>query len=70
MSDNDSPNDEPVLRLDRVGLTYGPESDVLADVSLSLRPGSMTFLTGPSGAGKSTLLRLAYLALRPTSGRV
>jgi cell division transport system ATP-binding protein len=70
MSDNDSPSDEPVLRLDRVGLTYGPESDVLADVSLSLRPGSMTFLTGPSGAGKSTLLRLAYLALRPTSGRV
>jgi cell division transport system ATP-binding protein len=40
------------------------------DVSLSLRPGSMTFLTGPSGSGKSTLLRLAYLALRPTAGRV
>jgi cell division transport system ATP-binding protein len=59
-----------VLRLDRVSLSYGPKSDVLADVSLSLNPGSMTFLTGPSGAGKSTLLRLAYLALRPTAGRV
>ncbi len=70
MPDNDLPTDEPVLRLDRVGLSYGPESDVLADVSLSLRPGSMTFLTGPSGAGKSTLLRLAYLALRPTAGRI
>ena len=70
MPDTDAASDEPVLRLDRVGLSYGPDSDVLADVSLALRPGSMTFLTGPSGAGKSTLLRLAYLALRPTSGRV
>ena len=70
MPDNDHSTDEPVLRLDRVSLSYGPKSDVLADVSLSLHPGSMTFLTGPSGAGKSTLLRLAYLALRPTAGRV
>jgi cell division transport system ATP-binding protein len=70
MPDNDISSDEPVLRLDRVGLSYGPDSDVLADVSLTLRPGSMTFLTGPSGAGKSTLLRLAYLALEPTAGRI
>ncbi len=70
MPEHDFPSDEPVLRLERAGLSYGPESDVLADVSLSLRPGSMTFLTGPSGAGKSTLLKLAYLALRPTAGRV
>jgi cell division transport system ATP-binding protein len=62
--------DEPAVRFDRVGLSYGPGADVLADVSLQLRPGSMTFLTGPSGAGKSTLLKLAYLALRPTAGRV
>jgi cell division transport system ATP-binding protein len=63
-------SDEPVIRLDRVGLSYGPEADVLADVSLQLKAGSMTFLTGPSGTGKSTLLKLAYLALRPTAGRV
>jgi cell division transport system ATP-binding protein len=63
-------SDEPVVRFDRVGLSYGPEADVLADVSLTLKPGSMTFLTGPSGAGKSTLLKLAYLALRPTVGRI
>ncbi|MBK8837538.1 MAG: ATP-binding cassette domain-containing protein [Hyphomonadaceae bacterium] len=70
MRERDLTSDEPVIRLDRVGLSYGPENDVLADVSLQLRPGSMTFLTGPSGAGKSTLLKLAYLALRPTAGRV
>lgn len=61
---------ESALRLDRVSLSYGRETEVLADVSLKLAPGSMTFLTGPSGAGKSTLLKLAYLALRPTSGRI
>lgn len=70
MLDQGNPSDEPVLRFDRVGLSYGPGSDVLADVSLSLLPGSMTFLTGPSGAGKSTLLKLSYLALRPTAGKI
>lgn len=62
--------DDPAVRFDRVSLTYGPNADVLADVSMQLRPGSMTFLTGPSGAGKSTLLKLAYLALKPSMGRV
>jgi len=70
MPEQQFPSDEPVLRFDRVGLSYGPDLDVLADVSMTLRPGSMTFLTGPSGAGKSTLLKLAYLALLPTAGRV
>src|SRR5690349_24321457 len=70
MPERDTTTDEPVIRFDRVGLSYGPETDVLADVSLQLKAGSMTFLTGPSGAGKSTLLKMAYLALRPTAGRV
>jgi cell division transport system ATP-binding protein len=70
MPDRDTTTDEPAVRFDRVGLSYGPEVDVLADVSLQLKPGSMTFLTGPSGAGKSTLLKMAYLALRPTAGRI
>ena len=62
--------DAPPLRFDRVSVSYGPGLDVLTDASFELRPGSMTFLTGPSGAGKSTLLKLAYLALRPSQGRV
>jgi cell division transport system ATP-binding protein len=70
MRESDANSDEPTVRFDRVSLSYGPDADVLADVSLQLRPGSLTFLTGPSGAGKSTLLKLAYLALRPSSGRV
>jgi cell division transport system ATP-binding protein len=70
MRNRDESLDDPAVRFDRVSLSYGPNADVLADVSLQLRPGSMTFLTGPSGAGKSTLLKMAYLALRPTMGRV
>ena len=70
MFETDKTPYKSALRLDRIGLTYGRETEVLADVSLKLAPGSMTFLTGPSGAGKSTLLKLAYLALRPTSGRI
>ena len=70
MKDRSVLSDEPALRFDRVSLSYGPGADVLADVSFQLRPGALTFLTGPSGAGKSTLLKLAYLALRPSTGRV
>ncbi len=70
MPDRDALLNEPALRLDRVTLSYGPENEVLSDVSLELKAGSMTFLTGPSGAGKSSLLKLAYLALRPTNGKI
>jgi cell division transport system ATP-binding protein len=70
MRERDDTLDEPAVRFDRVSLSYGLKNDVLSDVSINLKPGSMTFLTGPSGAGKSSLLKLAYLALRPTSGRV
>jgi cell division transport system ATP-binding protein len=70
MSDRADHMDQPAVRFDRVTLSYGPENAVLSDASFELRPGSMTFLTGPSGAGKSTLLKLAYLALRPSTGKV
>jgi cell division transport system ATP-binding protein len=59
----------PALRFERVSLSYGA-GDILSDVSFDLPSGSMTFLTGASGAGKSSLLKLAYLALRPSAGRV
>lgn len=46
------------LRLDRVSFSYAPGRPVLHDVSLVLRPGTITAIVGPSGAGKSSLLRL------------
>jgi cell division transport system ATP-binding protein len=59
-----------IIRLENVGLRYGPGPEVLRDVSLALPQGSFHFLTGTSGAGKSSLLRLMFLGLRPTRGRV
>jgi len=66
----DSKSEADIIRLENVGLRYGPGPEVLRDVSLSLAPGSFHFLTGSSGAGKSSLLRLMFLGLRPTRGRV
>ena len=43
---------------------------VLADVSFSLGPGSLTALLGPNGAGKSTLMKLLLGQLTPSQGRL
>ncbi|KJS44671.1 MAG: cell division protein FtsE [Roseovarius sp. BRH_c41] len=58
-----------VIELENVAYSYGG-GELLADVSLSLSPGSFHFLTGPSGSGKTTLLKLCYGALVPTAGQV
>ncbi len=59
-----------VFSFENVGMRYGMGGEVLKDVSFSLEPGSLHFLTGHSGAGKSTLLKLLYLAKRPSRGLV
>lgn len=53
-----------------VSKRYSNGFEALNNVSFSLKPGEMTFLTGHSGAGKSTLLKLLLLMERPTSGRI
>ena len=42
----------------------------LAEVSLTLEPGTITAICGPNGAGKSTLLEMLAGLLAPTSGKV
>ncbi len=43
---------------------------VLDDISMSVKPGSVTALIGPSGSGKSTLLRCVNLLETPDAGSV
>lgn len=62
-------HDDAIVRIENASVRYSHGADVLSDVTLSLKPGSFTFLTGASGAGKSTLLKLMYAALKPHRGR-
>ncbi len=59
-----------VLRFDSVSKQYPGGHVALADVSFTVHPGEMLFITGHSGAGKSTLLKLIQLAERPSRGAV
>ena len=52
-----------------VTVSFG-DNAVLADVSISLRPGKVVALIGPNGAGKSTLLRVMSGDVQPERGSV
>lgn len=62
-----------MIELDHVTLTY-PDGvgrvTAVDDVSLTVRPGTVTALTGPSGSGKSSVLAVAATLVRPDAGRV
>jgi NitT/TauT family transport system ATP-binding protein len=57
------------LILQNVGHSYG-DTEVMADISLTIPSGRIVCLVGPSGCGKSTLLRLIGGLEQPTSGQI
>ena len=52
----------------RVDKFYGPDRQVLANISLSFLPGAKIGVLGPNGAGKSTVLRIMAGKEEPSSG--
>lgn len=46
------------------------ENHVLKDISMTVKPGSVTALIGPSGSGKSTLLRCINYLEQPDHGTI
>jgi cell division transport system ATP-binding protein len=53
-----------------VGKRYPGGLTALQEVTFTVEPGELVFVTGRSGAGKSTLLKLIPAIERPTSGTV
>jgi energy-dependent translational throttle protein EttA len=57
-----------IFTMYRADKFYGPDRQVLTNISLSFLPGAKIGVLGPNGAGKSTLLRIMALKEEPSSG--
>ena len=57
-----------IFTMYRVDKFYGPERQVLSNVSLSFLPGAKIGVLGPNGAGKSTVLRIMAGVEEPSAG--
>jgi len=59
------------VKLDRISFAYNDvDGDVLHEVSLEVKPGTICALVGPSGGGKSTIFNLIGRFYDPQQGSV
>lgn len=61
---------DAVVRVENLSYAYHEQAPVLTNVSLDLKPGTVTAIVGASGSGKSTLARLLLRFFDPTQGRI
>ncbi|OCG57612.1 cell division ATP-binding protein FtsE [Gilliamella sp. Nev5-1] len=59
-----------MIQFQRVSKIYSGGKPALQNISFTLSPGEMAFLTGHSGAGKSTLMRLTCGLEKANDGKV
>ena len=58
------------LGLEHVAAGYVEGIDILGNITLEVKPGSITGVIGPNGAGKSTLLKTIFGFLHPRRGSI
>jgi branched-chain amino acid transport system ATP-binding protein len=59
-----------MLLLESITSGYVEQIDILKNVSLEVKEGSITGVIGPNGAGKSTLLKTIFGFLHPRYGKI
>ena len=58
-----------LLNVKQLFFNYG-RGDVVNNVSLSLKKGTIMSLLGPNGCGKTTLVKMVLGLLKPRSGQI
>lgn len=58
------------IRFDKVNFGYGPDRQILHDVSFDVPAGKKVAIVGPSGAGKSTIIKLLFRFYEASSGAI
>lgn len=72
----DAPDARPLevpsgeIRFENVCFHYGPDREILRNISFTVPPRHKVAIVGSSGAGKSTLSRLLFRFYDPTAGRI
>ena len=60
--------------LELQNISFGPRDGsrrkILDQISLRIKPGTLTVITGPNGSGKSTLAQIIMGIKQPTSGQI
>ncbi|MDR1436046.1 MAG: ATP-binding cassette domain-containing protein [Puniceicoccales bacterium] len=62
--------EEAVLKLQDLAVSYGDGKDVISSITLSVAVGEFAIVVGPNGGGKSTLLGAIAGTLRAHRGRI
>ncbi|MFY9463125.1 MAG: ATP-binding cassette domain-containing protein [Candidatus Sungiibacteriota bacterium] len=64
------PQQDAVVRFDKVSFEYSPQKPIMREASFSLRRGAKFTIMGQNGAGKTTLFQLITGVLKPDEGAI